>query len=95
MSFKRTALRSRRRSNAALCEIARKLSLPVVATNDCHYLDKDDAKVHDILLCIQTGTTVNAPNRMRFSTDQLYVKSPEEMILAFADVPEAISTPSR
>ncbi len=91
LELQKNGLEEQEKVNAALCEIARKLSLPVVATNDCHYLDKDDAKVHDILLCIQTGTTVNAPNRMRFSTDQLYVKSPEEMILAFADVPEAIS----
>ncbi len=77
--------------NAALIEIGKKLDIPVVATNDCHYLKKEDAKVHDVLLCIQTGTTVNAEKRMRFPADEYYMKSPEEMMEAFKDVPEAIT----
>jgi len=77
--------------NAALIEIGKKLDIPVVATNDCHYLKKEDAKVHDILLCIQTGTTVNAEKRMRFPADEYYMKSPEEMMEAFRDVPQAIT----
>jgi len=78
-------------ANAGLIEIARALDIPLVATNDCHYLEKKDARVHDVLLCIQTGKTVNATDRMRFSTDQFYVKSPEEMTEAFRDLPEAIA----
>jgi len=79
------------RANQALVELAHELSLPLVATNDCHYLGPDDAHAHDVLLCIQTGKTLNDENRWRFGTDQLYVKSPEEMMAAFPDQPEAIS----
>ncbi len=71
--------------------IARDLSLPLVATNDCHYLNKEDSQAHDVLLCIQTGKTVDDPERMKFSTDEFYFKSPEEMRTLFADIPEAIS----
>lgn len=91
LELQKNGLQEQEKVNAGLLDIACKLKLPVVATNDCHYLDKNDSKVHDILLCIQTGTTVNVEKRLRFSTDQLYVKSPEEMTLAFADVPEAIA----
>ena len=76
--------------NQALIEIARATGIPLVATNDCHYLTREDSRVHDILLCIQTGKTINSPQRMRFETDQFYLKSPEEMIELFRDVPEAI-----
>lgn len=71
--------------------MGRDLSLPLVATNDCHYLNKEDSQAQDVLLCIQTGKTVDDPDRMRFSTDEFYFKSPEEMRTLFADVPEAIS----
>ncbi|MCC6503128.1 MAG: DNA polymerase III subunit alpha [Deltaproteobacteria bacterium] len=77
--------------NKRLMELGKKLDIPLVATNDCHYLKKEDARVHDVLLCIQTGTTVNATNRMKFSTEEFYVKTPEEMNEAFKDTPEAIS----
>jgi DNA polymerase-3 subunit alpha len=73
-----------------LMEIGKELTIPVVATNDCHYLRQEEARVHDILLCIQTGKTVNSPDRMRFETDEFYFKSPEEMKEAFKEVPEAI-----
>ena len=66
-------------ANNRLMEVARELDLPLVATNDCHYLNKEDAKAHEVLLCIQTGKTMNDPNRMRFSADEFYFKSPEEM----------------
>jgi len=79
------------RANAALLELARELSLPVVATNDCHYLNQDDCHAHEILLCIQTGKTLSDPRRWKFETDQLYVKTPEEMAAAFAHCPEAVS----
>ncbi len=69
--------------NAALLEWAPRWGLPLVATNDCHYLRPKDARAHDALLCIQTGKTVNADKRMRFRTDQLYLKSPAEMARAF------------
>jgi DNA polymerase-3 subunit alpha len=62
-----------------------------VATNDCHYLNMEDHKSHDALLCIQTGKTVKDENRMRFHSETFYVKSPEEMKKSFAHVPEAIA----
>jgi DNA polymerase III subunit alpha len=69
--------------NDALREIGRKVGLPLVATNDCHYLHRDDAKAHEVLLCIQTGKTLADESRWRFDTDELYVKTPEEMASAF------------
>jgi DNA polymerase-3 subunit alpha len=81
--------------NKGLLEISRELNIPIVATNDCHYLTREEARAHDVLLCIQTGKTVDDPNRMRFSTDQLYLKSPEEMIELFAELPEAIENSIR
>jgi DNA polymerase-3 subunit alpha len=82
-------------ANEGLREIHKRLGIPLVATNDCHYLKKDDARVHDILLCLQTGKTLNEPNRLRFHTDQLYVKSTQEMLEAFRDWPEAVWNTSR
>src|SRR5262249_12870515 len=77
-------------ANRELTALARELGLPLVATNDCHYLGREDAEAHEALLCIQTGKTLSDPKRWRFETDQLFVKSPEEMRAAFAEFPEAI-----
>ena len=63
--------------------------LPLVATNDSHYLSRGDAQAHDVLLCIGTGKTVADTSRMKFFSDEFYVKSAEEMRELFADVPEA------
>ena len=76
--------------NRKLLLLARALDIKVVATNDCHYLKKEDRKAHDILLCIGTGKTVNDPARMRFMGEGLYFKGPEEMETAFSEIPEAI-----
>ncbi|MFH1613149.1 MAG: DNA polymerase III subunit alpha, partial [bacterium] len=76
--------------NKELLNFSKKLNIPVVATNDCHYLQKQDAKAHQILLCIQTKTTINDPKKMSFSTNEFYFKSPEEMEILFKEVPEAI-----
>ncbi|MDA8215257.1 MAG: DNA polymerase III subunit alpha [Nitrospiraceae bacterium] len=76
--------------NKKLIELSQELHIPLVATNDCHYLRKDDAKAHDILLCIQTGKTVKDEKRMRMSTNEFYFKSPDEMLQAFHEMPEAI-----
>ena len=65
--------------NQELIKISRETGIPLVATNDCHYLNKDDAFAHDVLLCMQTGKTLNTPDRMKMETDTLYVRSPEEM----------------
>src|SRR5579863_8999743 len=69
--------------NEALREIGRTAGIPLVATNDCHYLHRDDAKAHEVLLCIQTGKTLADESRWRFDTDELYVKTPAEMAAAF------------
>jgi DNA polymerase-3 subunit alpha len=77
--------------NDALREISSRLSIPLVASNDCHYLDKKDVRAHDVLLCIQTGKTVHDDGRMKFRTDQLYFKSPQEMTAYFRDYPGAVA----
>jgi DNA polymerase-3 subunit alpha len=69
--------------NGALRDIGKQVGLPLVATNDCHYLHRDDAKAHEVLLCIQTGKTMADESRWRFDTDELYVKTPDEMARAF------------
>jgi DNA polymerase III subunit alpha len=77
--------------NKKMITLSRETRLPLVATNDVHYLKKGDDKAHDALLCIQTQSRLDDADRMRFTTDQLYFKSPEEMKDAFKDTPEAIS----
>ena len=77
--------------NERLLEISRQLSLPVVATNDCHYLNREDAKAHEVLLCIQTGKTLQDSDRMKFSSSEFYFKSPQEMTDLFQTIPEAIT----
>ncbi|MEO6028496.1 MAG: DNA polymerase III subunit alpha [Candidatus Binatia bacterium] len=76
--------------NQMLKELGKDLGIPLLATNDCHYLTKEDSRAHEVLLCIQTGKTLNDPNRWKFDTDQLYVKGIEDLREAFKDVPEAI-----
>ncbi|MBI3599482.1 MAG: DNA polymerase III subunit alpha, partial [Nitrospinae bacterium] len=77
--------------NRDMLDMAKKLSIPLAATNDCHYMDEKDAEAHEVLLCIQTGKTTDDPKRMRFTTNQFYFKSPQEMKLLFKEAPEAIS----
>ncbi len=76
--------------NTGLVSVARELGLPIVATNDSHYLAQRDAPAHDVLLCIQTGKTVADTTRMKFHGDQFYVKSAEEMAELWSDLPEAV-----
>jgi len=76
--------------NERLLEIGHELSLPAVATNDCHYLQQKDAKAQEVLLCIQTGKTLQDSQRMKFSSDEFYFKSPQEMADLFQSTPEAI-----
>ena len=82
-------------ANQKLIKLARKLDIPLVATNDAHYLKKEDAYNHEVLLCIQTGKRMSDTDRMRFDTDELYIKSPEEMIEYFKAFPEAIENTVR
>lgn len=78
------------RLNPLMAKLAQELSIPLVATNDVHYVDREDASVHDVLLCIQTGKTLSEPDRMRFQTDEFYLKSEEEMAALFREYPEAV-----
>ncbi|MFH0732021.1 MAG: DNA polymerase III subunit alpha [Candidatus Omnitrophota bacterium] len=79
------------KANKALIQMSKDLDIPLVATNDYHYLQKNHAYAHEALLCIQTQTTLDDPNRMRFKTDEFYFKTAEEMSNLFKDVPQAIS----
>lgn len=76
--------------NQQLIKLSGELGIPLVATNDAHYLTKESSRSHEILLCIQTGKTINDENRMRFNTDEVYVKSPEEMYDNFKNVKQAL-----
>ncbi|MCL2197477.1 MAG: DNA polymerase III subunit alpha [Defluviitaleaceae bacterium] len=77
-------------ANNLLIRLANETGLPLVATNDVHYIDKNDAEAQDILLCVQTGKTVQDEKRMSMSTDQFYLKTPEEMYAHFSHVPQAL-----
>ena len=81
--------------NRALRELAKKYDIGLVATNDVHYVHADDSEFHDILLCVQTGRTINDPDRMRFSGPDYYLKSEEEMAALFADYPEALENTAK
>ncbi len=76
--------------NRQLVELAKELSIPVVATNDCHYGERADFHAHDVLLCVQTGKTVSDDNRLKLETDELYLKSAEEMTQGFDYCPGAV-----
>jgi DNA polymerase-3 subunit alpha len=76
--------------NRLLVELAKDLSVPVVATNDCHYGERDDFHAHDVLLCVQTGKTVDEENRLKLDTDELFLKSADEMKRGFDYCPEAV-----
>ncbi len=80
---------------AGAVEIARRMGLPLVATSDAHYLTRDDAAAHDVLLCINTGKTLDDPTRMRFETNEFFVRSPEEMYAAMPGHDEALATSAR
>jgi DNA polymerase-3 subunit alpha len=82
-------------ANKALIGMAKRLGLPLIATNDMHYLDKSDARAHDTLLCIGTNRKVSDPTRMRFAGPEFYMKTQEEMAALFAEVPEALSNTMR
>lgn len=81
--------------NQGIARLARETGLPLVVTNDAHYLRKSDAKMQDVLLCIQTGKTVDEENRMKFQTEEFYLKSEEELRQLFPDYDEAFENTSR
>ena len=82
-------IKEQEQANNFLVKLAKDFNLPLVATNDCHYLNQSDATPHDLLLCIGTGKHVQDAQRMKYSSDEFYVKSPEEMAEVFSDYPEA------
>ncbi|MCP4443874.1 MAG: DNA polymerase III subunit alpha, partial [Myxococcales bacterium] len=81
--------------NAELRTMGPRLGIPLVATNDCHYVERSDAKAHDILMCIQTGKTVNDENRLKHDSSEFFIKSPAEMVKPFHDCPEALENTVR
>jgi len=81
--------------NQGILRLARETGLPLVVTNDAHYLRKEDAKMQDVLLCIQTGKTVDEENRMKFQTDEFYLKSEEELQQLFPNCPEAFENTAK
>jgi len=79
-----------KKANGFLIKLAKEMVLPVVATNDCHYLKREDAEAHEILVCIGTASTLDDPKHLKFATNEFYYKSPQEMTDSFKDVPDAI-----
>ena len=69
--------------NRGMVTLSRETGIPLVATNDAHYLSKSEAHAHEVLMCIQTGKTMSNEQRMRFATDQFYFKTAEEMAVVF------------
>ncbi len=76
--------------NRELIKLSEDTGIPLVATNDAHYVTREDAYIQDVLMCIQMGKTLNAPSRMKFATEEFYIKSEEEMLSLFPSHPEAI-----
>ena len=74
-----------------LAQVSQRTGIPMVATNDCHYLRREDARAQEVLMCIQTGKTLDDENRMRMDSEELYVKSPEEMARVFPQWPDALA----
>lgn len=83
-------IEEQRRINPQLVRISRETGIPLAATNDVHYIKKEDARLHKVLLCIQTGTKINEENPIEFKTNEFYLKSAEEMAALFPEAPEAI-----
>src|SRR5712692_5827518 len=88
-------IEEQRAVNSGLPGIARNLNLPLVCTNDVHYLREADAHPHDVLLCIGTGKAFTDPKRLRYESRQFFLKTPEEMAEAFRDYPEALANTAR
>jgi DNA polymerase-3 subunit alpha len=84
------SIREQEETNRDLIKLAKDMEIKLVATNDVHYVDKADAAYHDVLLCIQTGKTINETKRFKFKSEEFYFKSPQEMIALFSHCPEAI-----
>lgn len=81
--------------NKGIVRLAKETGIPLVATNDCHYIEKADSEMHHVLVCIQTGKTVNDPDALQFDTDEYYFKSEGEMRALFADLPAAVDNTAK
>ncbi len=92
LEIQKNGIAKQQKVNQGLKGLSEDLDIPLVATNDCHYLNQSEAKAHEVLLCIQTGKTINDPKRFRIDSDQLHFKSPEEMAGDFSWAPEALKT---
>jgi DNA polymerase III subunit alpha len=95
LEIQSNGLPEQEKANANLKQLARDVDLPLVATADAHYIQREDAAAHELLMAIASGKTLADSKRMRHSTDQLYVTSPEEMLAYFQDVPEAVHNTMR
>jgi DNA polymerase III subunit alpha len=91
LELQENSIPEQKTANGGLVQIAEELGIKLVATNDCHYLNREDAHAHEILLCIQTGKTITDPKHFSFSSDTFYLKTPEEMQKSFRAYPEAIA----
>ncbi len=91
LEMQETGIRELAEINPRMTELAAKTGLKLVATNDVHYLRESDASAHDVLLCIQTGSRLSEENRMRFSSEEFFFKSEEEMLSVFQDHPQAVA----
>ncbi len=91
LELQANGLEAQTRMNSQLMAMSRRTGLTAAATNDCHYLHQGDHHAHDILLCLQTGKTVNATDRMKFKTTELYFKSADQMLTTFGELPDALT----
>ncbi len=91
LEIQENSIPEQRTANDGLVKISKELGIKLVATNDCHYLNQEDAHAHEVLLCIQTGKTINDPKHFSFSSDTFFFKTAEEMQQSFKAYPEAIS----
>ena len=88
-------LADQKKINQGVLQLAKEMGISVIATNDVHYVRQEHAEAQELLLCVQTNTTMDDPNRMRMETNNFYLRSPEEMARVFSEVPEAISNTLR
>jgi DNA polymerase III subunit alpha len=95
MEIQPNGLEEQETVNGQLIEISKKTEIPLIATNDCHYLNRKDARPHEILMCVQQKRTINDEDRMHHRTDAYYVKSPSEMNAYFTQIPQAMENAAR
>lgn len=95
LELQRNGIKKQNLVNQKLIKISRETDIPLVATNDVHYLRREDARAHEILLCIQTATSINDENRMKFPTDEFFLRSPEQMYSLFKNIPEAVDNTAK